>query len=70
MESIHRPETFIPLKRAAHRLGVPASWLRTEAEANRLPHLTVGRRLLFNVELVERELIARASDAKVAGGLT
>lgn len=45
---------------AARRLGVPATWLRAEVEAGRLPALRAGASLLFDVELVERELLARA----------
>lgn len=53
-------EAFVSLRRAAARLGVPVVWLRTEAEADKLPSLKVGRRLLFNCAEVERVLIKRA----------
>ena len=59
-------ESFLPLKRAAVRLGVPAAWLRAEADAGRIPHLRVGRRLLVNPQAIERVLLDRAQRA--AGG--
>jgi hypothetical protein len=58
MEAKH--ETFLPLQQAALRLGVPAAWLRAEAKADRIPALRAGRRLLFNIPLVQRSLLARA----------
>lgn len=57
-------ETFEPLDVAASRLGVPASWLKSEAIAERLPCLRVKRRLLFNVAQVERALLEMAEVSK------
>jgi excisionase family DNA binding protein len=57
-------ETFEPVKIAASRIGIPASWLKSEAEAGRLPAIRVGKRLLFNVEQVERALLAKAEVAQ------
>lgn len=54
------PETFMPIRRAAIRLGVPAAWLRTEVAAGRISHLRVGRRVMIHTETVERELLNRA----------
>ena len=54
------PESFVSLQCAAARLGVPTAWLREEAQANQVPHLRAGRRILFNIETVERALIERA----------
>jgi len=62
-ETNTRVESFLPLRRAAVRLGVPAAWLRAEAEAGRVPHLRVGRRLLVNPQAVERVLLERARQA-------
>ena len=45
----------------ARRLGVEPRWLRTEAEAGRLPHVKAGRTLLFNPAIVERLLVERAT---------
>ena len=61
------PEAFISLRRAAGRLGVPSAWLRNEAHAGRVPHLRIGRRLLFNVQAVELALLQRASEAAQEG---
>jgi hypothetical protein len=49
--------TVLPLPAVARRLGVPATWLRAEAEAGRLPHLRAGARILMDLELI-REIVA------------
>jgi len=59
-------ELFVPLRRAAVRLGVPAAWLHAEALAGRIPSLPVGRRLLFNVGAIESVLLERAARVKVS----
>jgi hypothetical protein len=51
---------LIPLGMMARILCVPAKWLRAEAEAERLPHLKAGSRLLFNPDAVEAALLKRA----------
>jgi hypothetical protein len=49
-------------------LRVPASWLRQEAVAGRVPHLAAGKRLLFDVPTVARILQRRATkDAQAVG---
>lgn len=53
-------QRFVKTTQAAARLGVPAAWLRREAAAGRVPNLRAGRRLLFDVEAVERALSERA----------
>jgi hypothetical protein len=58
------PELFVPLRRAATRLGVPASWLRAEALAGRVPYLRAGRRMLFNPRAIEAVLLDRAAGMK------
>jgi hypothetical protein len=55
------PESFLPLRSTAARLGVPAKWLRAEAMAERVPYLRVGRRLLFDVAVVRAALLGRAA---------
>lgn len=52
-------ETFVPAESAAPRLGVPVAWLRSQAEQGQIPHLRVGRRIVFNVPAVERALLSR-----------
>ena len=60
MNETRTSEVFLPLRRAATRLGVPAAWLRTEALAGRVPYLRAGRQLLFNPPAVETALLERA----------
>jgi excisionase family DNA binding protein len=56
-----RETSFVPVQNAAARLGLPVSWLKAEADARRIPHVRIGRRILFNVEAVEQALLSRAS---------
>ena len=53
--------SFLPLKVAASRLGVPARWLRVEADAGRIPCLRAGRRMLVNPSALEAALLGRAA---------
>jgi len=50
----------------ARRLRVPVKWLRTEAEAGRLPHVRADRAFLFDPDAVERVLIERAQKVEAA----
>jgi hypothetical protein len=59
MDTPDRP-VLTPLGQLARLLGVPARWLRAEAEAGRLPHLRADNVLLFDADLVERLLAERA----------
>ena len=69
MESSDRRVRLLSLGVAAARLGVPATWLRSEAQAGRLPHLKAGARFLFDLDAVEAELLRRArAVAPRAGG--
>ncbi len=61
-----RTLAFVPLHVAAADLGVPQAWLKREADARRISFLTVGRRRVFDVESLKRELTARA-EASVRG---
>jgi hypothetical protein len=54
-------ENLLSLPRLAAQLRLPREWLRAEALAGRLPCLRVGRKLLFNLSAVERELAERAA---------
>ena len=47
----------------ARRLRVPATWLRAEAEAGRIPHLRAGSALLFDPEVVERIVFDRLRES-------
>ena len=51
---------LIPAGPMARRLRVPVKWLKSEAEANRVPHLKADRVLLFDPDAVEDALEAMA----------
>jgi hypothetical protein len=44
----------------ARRLGLKAAWIKSEADANRLPCVRVGDGYLFDVHAVEAALLERA----------
>ena len=50
----------VPLRWAARELGVPARWLREEAEQGRVPCLRAGGSYLFDVRRVAALLLERA----------
>lgn len=54
-------EHILSLPALARRLKIPATWLRAEADAGRLPHLRAGRIRLFNQKRVEAVLADRAA---------
>jgi len=58
---------LVHLNTLARRLGVPAVWLRHEAEAGNLPHIKAGSQLLFDAATVERILLERATRAESQG---
>lgn len=47
----------------ARLLRVPATWLRAEAVAGRIPHLRAGSALLFDPEVVERVVFERLRES-------
>lgn len=53
--------TLLPLMAAAQRFGVPAKWLKNEAEAERIPHLRAGNRILFDLQTLAACLKQRAT---------
>lgn len=57
----------VPLGRLAQIIGVPAKWLREEAEAGRIPHLKAGDVLLFDPEAVEQIIVQRLKEAAQEG---
>ena len=61
MDATHIIEKFVPLREAAIRLGLPMTWLESEAKAGRIPHLKAANRRLFHVDAVERALLDRTS---------
>ena len=51
---------FITLHALSRRLGLPAAWIKAEADAGRIPSLRAGRRLMFNPDAVNSTLNDRA----------
>lgn len=47
----------------ARRLRIPAKWLRSEAEAGRIPHLRAGSTFLFDPEAVENIVLHRLRES-------
>lgn len=60
MQHFAAEHRLITVYELADALELPAKWLNTEAQAGRIPHLRIGRRLLFNVEAVKAVLLNRA----------
>ena len=53
---------FLSLFLMSRRLGLPEKWLKAQAEAGILPHLKIGRRLMFDPEMVEQTITALAAN--------
>ena len=51
---------LLPIGPMARRLRVSVRWLRSEAEAGRVPHLKADRAILFDPDAVESALLERA----------
>ncbi|MCC6681135.1 MAG: helix-turn-helix domain-containing protein [Phycisphaeraceae bacterium] len=51
---------FISVLEAAAKLGVPAAWLKREADSGRVPAIRAGRRLRIDPDAVARVLLERA----------
>ena len=58
---------LLPVGPMARRLRVPVRWLRSEAEAGRIPHVKAERVLLFDPEAVESILLERARNGQQTG---
>ena len=67
MVGVSNDTNLLPLRAMARAARVPATWLRAEAEADRIPHLKAGARMLFHAPTVERILLERASRAATRG---
>jgi len=55
------PPTLERIEYAARWIPVPARWLKAEAQAGRIPHLVVEKRIFVNLEAVTKALAERAS---------
>ncbi len=62
---------LLPLRRMAARLGVPAKWLKEQAEAGRVVGLKAGNRWLFDPYATSQDVraLARESAPKPNGEL-
>lgn len=60
---------LVTLGHMARKAGVTTKWLRSEAEAGRLPYLKAGDRLLFSPDAVIDTLSRRAEEYH-QGGIT
>ena len=52
------------LSRVARRLGVPAKWLREQADAGKVPCLRAGARYLFDLDALSQELAKQAAQTR------
>ena len=59
-KAVETAPIFLALEPAALALGVPCTWLKREADAGRIPFLSVGRRRLFNPDAAARALVDRS----------
>lgn len=50
-------EGFLSVEQVAQRLGVPRSWVYTQAEAGKLPAVKLGKYVRFNPEELEKWLL-------------
>lgn len=54
-------DELLNLRQLAESFHLPADWLKGQAVAGNLPHLRVGRRLLFNRSAVGQSLARMAA---------
>ena len=59
-----KPPLLLPAGVLARRLGVTARWLLDEHAAGRLPGVRTDRTVLFEPDVVENALLARARDGE------
>jgi hypothetical protein len=58
------PNDLVNVHGLARELRIPATWLQQEADAGRIPVLRIGRRRLFNLNVVRITLAERAGRRK------
>jgi excisionase family DNA binding protein len=54
---------LLSLPSLAQALNLPKAWIKTEADAGRIPHLKVGTRYRFNRDAVVSALAERAAQS-------
>lgn len=57
-------QELLGLHGLASKLRLPATWLKREADAQRIPHLKAGKRYLFNPVAVTAALAEQAAKPK------
>ena len=70
MMSIENRDELLPLFAMARALRVTQGWLKSEAEAGRVPALKAGNRFLFSRAAVERALLEQAGSREFVRQLT
>lgn len=50
---------FTEVATTARQLGLPARWLKREAQAGRLPHIVAGKEILLHIPTVKAALDRR-----------
>lgn len=63
---VNNARKYQSLSALARATGLPSKWLALEADAGRLPCLRVGRRRLFDIELVQ-EMLRQRQEREVDG---
>ena len=61
---------LLPLQQAAGLLHIPAKWLRSEADAGRVPHIKAGARYLFELSSLTESLATRIQAQRAASHQT
>ena len=59
---------YVTVAEAAAELGVPATWLRQQIKAGRLPHVQAGRLIRCNPAAIAEAVDAIAANATAASG--
>jgi len=59
-QQLPAPGVLLNAEQAGHLLGVPASWIRAEARANRIPHVRLGKYSRFDATELEAWWRSRA----------
>lgn len=64
---INNTSHLLSLPELADALKLPQGWIKSEADAGRIPNLRIGKRYRFNREAVVAALLARAGDIRGKG---
>lgn len=57
-------QRYISMRQLSRELGLPLAWVKSEAEAGRIPFLPVGKRKMFDSGAVRLALRERATQAE------